>query len=164
MSPLHREAASSAERRPESEPKENKRSHPLACFANPMLPPPSLGPALLTCTHRLPHNSPLLGAGIMGVGPERVSSRNHTLFLCLRLRRLFNQWAAQAGSTHAISSAVPHAVTTRGYERRELRSKMTQPPEFSQGTAPLCRTVALGGGACWDRVSLCPGTIKTNWP
>lgn len=64
----------------------------------------------------------------MGVGPERVSSRNHTLFLCFRRRRLFNQWAAQAGSTRAISSAVPHAVTTRGYERRELRSKTTQQP------------------------------------
>lgn len=53
----------------------------------------------------------------MAVGLKGLSERNHTHFLCFRRRRLFSQWATQAGSIHAISSAVPHAVSTKGYER-----------------------------------------------
>lgn len=79
------------------------------------------------CTQRLPHSFPLLGAGIMGVGPKRLSERNHTLFLCFRLRRrcLFSHWAAQAGSIQAISSAVPHAVSTKGRSQGRLKSGMS---------------------------------------
>lgn len=51
-----------------------------------------------------------------------MSERNPAFsLLCFRHCLLFSQWAARAGSTHAISSAKPHAASTRGYERkREL--------------------------------------------
>lgn len=61
----------------------------------------------------------------MGVGPKRLSERNHTLFLCFRRRCLFSQWATQAGSIHASSSAVPHAVSTKGRSHVRLKSGMS---------------------------------------
>ena len=76
-------------------------------------------PATLTCTHPLLHSLPLLGTGTKGEDPEKLSERNHAFsFLCFRRLLLFSQRAAQAGSTHAISSTTPHAASTRGYERR----------------------------------------------
>lgn len=73
-------------------------------------------PAPLTCRHPLRHSLPLPGLGTKGEDPERPSAQNHAFsFLgLLRRRRLFSQWAAQAGSIHAISSTTPHAASTKG--------------------------------------------------
>lgn len=109
--------------------------------------PSKLGPSTLTCTHRLPHSFPPPGASIVGVGLEGVSERNHALLLCFRRRCLFSQWATQAGSTHAISSADPHAASTKGYERRQLRAKEKEAPPsfpFSAHGAAACSTTPLG--------------------
>lgn len=61
----------------------------------------------------------------MGAGPERVSGRSHTLLLCFRRRRLFSQWATQAGSIHDIFSAVPQAASTKGRSQVRLESGMS---------------------------------------
>lgn len=67
------------------------------------------------CTHPLLHSLPLLGTGTKGEDPEKLSEHNHAFsFLCFRRLLLFSQRAAQAGSTHAISSTTPHAASTRG--------------------------------------------------
>lgn len=67
------------------------------------------------CLYPLRYSLPLPGVGTKGEGPERLSEWNQAFsFLCFLLRLLFSQWAAQAGSTHAISSATPHAASIRG--------------------------------------------------
>lgn len=66
------------------------------------------------CTHPLRHSLPLPKVCTKGEGPERLLERNQAFFLCFFHRLLFSRWAAQAGSTHAISSTTPPASNTRG--------------------------------------------------